>query len=228
MAARFAVIVPAAGRSTRFGGGSQNKLFTLLGGRPVWEHAITRFLDRADVARIVVAIAPEDRPRFEAAPFSSRLTFVDGGAERVDSIRAALERIGTDCEFVAVHDAARPCVSQSLIDRVFRAAESVGAALPGIPVADTLKRINPAGLLECTVPRLGLYAAQTPQAFRTDWLIEAYAARGHETPTDDAQLLESLGYPCQLVEGSPLNLKLTRVDDLRLAEAIVAMERAQA
>jgi 2-C-methyl-D-erythritol 4-phosphate cytidylyltransferase len=127
------------------------------------------------------------------------------------------------CEFVAVHDAARPCVTPELIDAVFAAARAHGAALPGLPVADTLKRLDGDGLAIETVPRAGLVAVQTPQAFRRDLLVRAYANRGRLSGavTDDAQLVEALGHPCRVVEGSPLNLKITTRTDLRLAAAVL-------
>jgi 2-C-methyl-D-erythritol 4-phosphate cytidylyltransferase len=132
-------------------------------------------------------IAPEDRELFERR-FRPSVAFldirvVDGGAERADSVARALEVVDPACEFVAVHDAARPCLTPELIDAVFAAARAHGAAVPGLPVADTLKRVGPDGLVAETVPRAGLVAVQTPQAFRRDLLVRAYAHRGRRPRT---------------------------------------------
>lgn len=218
---RFAVIIPAAGRSTRFGDGD-DKLFATLCGAPVWQRAVAPFLNRGDVGQVIVAHARGKRRLFEAAPFALEVTFVNGGAERVDSIRAALRVLYEHCEFVAVHDAARPCASAELIERVFAAAVAHGAAIPGVPVADTIKEVDADRSVVRTVPRQSLVAVQTPQVMRRDWFVQAYeAAKGANVPTDDAQLLETLGLPCHVVEGSVHNLKITRREDLALAEAIL-------
>jgi 2-C-methyl-D-erythritol 4-phosphate cytidylyltransferase len=223
----FAVILPAAGRSSRFGDPKQKKIYAELDGRAVWLRAAEPFINRDDVAQTILVIAPEDRELFERR-FRPSVAFldirvVDGGAERSDSVLRALEVVDPACEFVAVHDAARPCLTSELIDAVFEAARAHGAAVPGLPVAETLKRVGPDGLAAETVPRAGLVAVQTPQAFRRDLLLRAYAnrARGAGSITDDAQLVEALGHPCRVVEGSPLNLKITTRADLRLAAAVL-------
>jgi 2-C-methyl-D-erythritol 4-phosphate cytidylyltransferase len=114
-------------------------------------------------------------------------------------------------------------VTAELIDAVFAAAQEHGAALPGLPVADTLKQVGPDGFTSGTVARAGLVAVQTPQAFRRELLERAYARRAtlREAITDDAQLVEALGHPCRIVEGSRFNLKITTQEDLRLASAIL-------
>lgn len=225
--ADVAVILPAAGRSTRFGDPKEKKIYAELDGRAVWLRAVEPFLSRDDVAQVVVAIAPEDRELFERRYRASvaflNLKVVDGGAERHDSIARALEAIDVPCELVAIHDAARPCLTAELVDAVFAAARQHGAALPAVPVADTLKRAGDDGMVVETVPRAGLHQAQTPQVFRRDLLLRAYAARATLGPaiTDDAQLVEALGHPVRLVAGSPFNLKITTAADLRLASAVL-------
>ena len=225
----FAVILPAAGKSSRFGDPSQKKIFADLEGRAVWLRAAEMFVSRDDVTQTIVAVAADDRELFEqryrpGVAFLN-ITVVEGGAERYDTIARALDAVDPTCEFVAVHDAARPCVSAELIDAVFAAAREFGAAIPGIAVADTLKRVDPASrhIVE-TVSRAGLVAVQTPQAFRRDLLVRAYAARsgvGHAT--DDAQLVEALGHPVHVVDGSPFNLKITTAADLKIAAAYLQM-----
>jgi 2-C-methyl-D-erythritol 4-phosphate cytidylyltransferase len=225
--ARFAVILPAAGRSTRFGDPKEKKTYAELDGRAVWLRAADPFLNRDDVGQVIVAIAPEDRELFERRYRPNvaflNITVVEGGAERHDTIARALEAVDPSCDHVAVHDAARPCVTPELVDRVFAAAIEHGAAILGVPVADTLKRVDPDGTIIETVPRAGLYGAQTPQVFRRDLLVRAYADRAKlgDNPTDDARLVEAIGHPVRVVEGSPMNLKITTAADLRLASAIL-------
>lgn len=223
----FSVIFPAAGRSTRFGDPKQKKIYAELEGRAVWLRAVEPFLNREDVIQTIVAIAPEDRElferRFRASVAFMNIKVIDGGAERHDTIAKALEVVDPSITFVAVHDAARPCVMPELIDAVFAAAREHGAALPGLPVSDTLKRVRSDGTIGETIPRAGIYSVQTPQVFRRELLVRAYANRsrvGAEI-TDDAQLVEALGQTCRIVDGSPFNIKITTQPDIRLAAAIL-------
>ena len=156
--------------------------------------------------------------KFQANVAILGIEVVEGGAERADSIQNALARVKPDVDFVAGHDAARPCLVDAWITSVVEAAKRHGAAILAQRVTGTLKRANPQGQIEETVPRDDLWEAQTPQVFRRDLLLEAYARRGNFNATDDAQLVERLGKPVAIVEGSPLNLKITTRDDLRLAE----------
>ncbi len=179
------------------------------------------------MAQTIVVIAPEDRELFERR-FRPSVAFmdirvIDGGAERSDSVARALEAVDPSCEFVAVHDAARPCLTAEMVDAVFAAAREHGAALPALPVADTIKRVGDDRMTAETIPRAGLYLAQTPQAFRRELLMRAYANRGRlgAAATDDTQLVEAIGHRCAVVEGSPLNLKITTAADLRLASAVL-------
>jgi 2-C-methyl-D-erythritol 4-phosphate cytidylyltransferase len=223
---RFAVILPAAGKSTRFNLQKRKKAFVDLKGRAVWLRAAELFVNRDDVIQTLVVVSPDDLEWFKEK-FAPNLAFmnveiVTGGVERADSVRNALARVRPDAEFVAVHDAARPLLVAEWIDRVFRAAEKTGAAILATPVTSTLKRARPDGTIEETVSRTGLWAAQTPQVFRRELLLEAYSRQGTLQPTDEAQLLEQLGQSVALVDGSPLNIKITTNDDFRLAE--VALE----
>lgn len=227
-----AVIIPAAGRSSRFGKG-EKKPFVTLDGRAVWQRSAELFWTREDVSRVYVVISPEDRELFEiryrAAMVFANASVVDGGAERFESVANALAQIPDDVEYVAVHDAVRPLCTSRQVDEVFAAAAKHGAAMLAVPVADTLKRVNAQNQITETVPRAGLWAAQTPQVFRRDWLVEAYAMRGKlsQSITDDAQLVEALGHPVFVVPGSPSNFKITTKDDIELAEAIVKARLAK-
>jgi 2-C-methyl-D-erythritol 4-phosphate cytidylyltransferase len=229
----FAVIMPAAGQSSRFGG-REKKPFTHLDGRPVWQRSAELFWNRDDVSKVYLVVSPDDREEFRTR-FQHLIAFanaevVDGGAERFDSVANALARIPESVEFVAVHDAVRPLATPALIEAVFTAAVATGAAMLAVPVADTLKRVDAAThQITETVPRAGLWQAQTPQVFRRDWLVEAYAKRSAfpGTITDDAQLIESLGHAVTVVPGSPFNFKITTQDDLQLADAIVKHRQAK-
>ncbi len=223
---KYAIILPAAGRSTRFRDPHYKKPFANLGGRAVWLHSAERFLNRQDVKQVIVVVSEEDREEF-GRKFGANLAIMgvevcNGGAERTDSIQNALAKVRDEIDYVAIHDAARPCTADKLIDQVFAAAEEHGAAILAVPVAATLKRAaggKPAMIGE-TVDRVGLWEAQTPQVFRRDLINKAYAARTAAL-TDDAQRVEKIGAPVALVEGSPMNLKITTKDDLRLAEQIL-------
>lgn len=226
----FAVILPAAGASSRFKDKHYKKPFAPLANRAVWLHSAERFLNRSDVKQVLLVIAPEDREDFNFK-FSSNVVIlgidvVEGGKERADSIERALARVKHEIEFVAVHDAARPCLADEWINRVFETAQKTGAAILAVPVAATLKRVWPDQTIEETVPRSGLWEAQTPQVFRRKLLLDAYAKRAGFQATDDAQLVERLGHAVSVVQGSPINLKITTQEDLRLAEqALKAMPK---
>lgn len=217
----FAVILAAAGRSSRFRDKHYKKPFAPLAGRAVWLHSAEKFLNRDDVKQVVLVISPEDREDFNSK-FAANVAIlgidvVDGGAERFQSVENALAKVKTDIDFIAVHDAVRPCIVGEWIGKVFAAAEKSGAAMFAIPVAGTLKRVEN-GIVKETVSREGMWEAQTPQVFRRELLLEAYAKRGDVAATDDAQLVERLGKPVSIVEGSPINMKITTRDDLRFAE----------
>ncbi|HEV7225160.1 MAG TPA: 2-C-methyl-D-erythritol 4-phosphate cytidylyltransferase [Pirellulales bacterium] len=228
--ANFAVIMPAAGASSRFKDKHYKKPFAPLAGRAVWLHAAERFLHRPDVKQLVMVISAEDREDFDFK-FSANVTIlgidvVEGGKERADSIERALARVKPDVDFIAVHDAARPCLADEWIGRVFEAAEKSGAAILAVPVAATLKRVGADRAITETVSREGLWEAQTPQVFRRQLLLDAYAKRGSFVATDDAQLVERIGQAVTVVQGSPINLKITTQEDLRLAEqALKAMPK---
>ncbi|MBN1588441.1 MAG: 2-C-methyl-D-erythritol 4-phosphate cytidylyltransferase [Pirellulales bacterium] len=220
--AQFAVILPAAGRSSRFKDKHYKKPFAPLANRAIWIHSAERFINRDDVIQVILVIAAEDRDDFDFK-FASNVAIlgidvVEGGAERADSIEAALARVKPEADFVCIHDAARPCLADVWIDRVFEEVQRSQAAILAIPVSSTLKRVGADNRVEETVSRARLYEAQTPQAFARELLLEAYAQRDGFAATDDAQLVERLGKPVSIVPGSPVNMKITTREDLRLAE----------
>jgi 2-C-methyl-D-erythritol 4-phosphate cytidylyltransferase len=223
--ATFAAIITAAGKSSRFGDRNYKKPFAILGGRAVWLHSVDRFQNHKDVTQTIVTVAREDREDFDRK-FGANIAImgieiVEGGEHRADSVQRALERVKSDIDFVAVHDAARPCIADKWIEQVFEAAARSGAAILAAPVAETLKRVDAKKQITATVDREALWAAQTPQVFRRELLIEAYAKRGKDAATDDAQLVERLGHPVTVVSCPAMNLKITTRDDLKLAEQVL-------
>ena len=220
--ATFAVILPAAGKSSRFRDQHYKKPFALLDQRAVWLHSAEKFLNRDDVRQVIVVIASEDREAFQTK-FGANVAIlgvevVEGGASRAESVAKALDRVKEDIEFVAIHDAARPCIADEWVAKIFAAAEASDAAIYAIPVAGTLKKVGADHRIEETLSRENIWEAQTPQVFRRQLLVDAYARRGDFQATDDAQLVERLGHPVTVVPGSPINLKITSREDLRLAE----------
>ena len=221
----LAVILPAAGASRRFYDKNYKKPFAPLDNRAVWLHSAERFLARKDVKQLIIAIADDDREEFNRK-FGANIAILgvdvcSGGTERADSIQNAMALVKDDIDLVAVHDAARPCLADKWIDAVFSAAEKSGAAILAVPENATLKRVGKDKTITETVDRQNLWQAQTPQVFRRDILTKAYAERGYTPATDDAALVEQIGQPVTVVEGSPLNLKITTKDDLKLASQVL-------
>jgi 2-C-methyl-D-erythritol 4-phosphate cytidylyltransferase len=221
----LAVILPAAGRSTRFGGG-RDKLLEVLEGRAVIARAVGAFLARNDVGQILLPTNQRERLepvlRDDAGRIDPRITFCPGGASRAESVLSALRLVPDRFDWVAVHDAARPLVSAGLIDRTFAAAREHGAAVPALPVTLTVKQAQgplPARA-EKTIPRHTLWAMQTPQIMRRADLLAAYGSclLPLGEVTDDTQLLELAGREVWLVEGEERNLKITTATDMHLAE----------
>jgi 2-C-methyl-D-erythritol 4-phosphate cytidylyltransferase len=224
--AQFAVILPAAGQSSRFRD-KEKKPFAQLDGRAVWLRCAELFITRSDVCQCLIVIARGDqetfRRRYQANLAFMNVQIAEGGTERFDSVANALALIKPEADFVAIHDAVRPCLTEELINAIFAKAEKTGAALLAVPVTDTVKRVDAQQLVKETVPRQGLWLAQTPQVFRKDWLVEAYERRGQvgKDVTDDTQLIEAAGHAVHVVEGSTTNVKITTKADLFLAEAVL-------
>lgn len=219
--AKVCVILPAAGAGTRFG--ARMKILEPLAGEPVFLRSIRLFAGRGDVRQVLLVLSEDGRAEVEQR-FAGELAelgveLVTGGATRTESVRNALARVADDTELVCIHDAVRPCTPAERIDAVFAEAGRTGAALLAVPVRATLKREGAERLVEATVDRQGLWAAQTPQVFAAGLLREAYAAGA--AATDDAALVEALGRPVRLVPGCPGNVKITTPADLELAAAVL-------
>jgi 2-C-methyl-D-erythritol 4-phosphate cytidylyltransferase len=216
------VVVVAAGRSTRMGG--LDKQFAPLGGRPLLSHAL-RTVAAHPLVRAVVVVAAPDRVALvtalaEAEAGAKLAGVVAGGARRQDSVRQGVEAL-PGCALVAIHDGARPFVTAAMIDRGVMALSAAPAAIAVGPVADTIKRVDAAGMVVETPPRAWLRAAQTPQFFRMTTLTAAYAAADWTREyTDEAGLVEALGEPVATFAGAVTNIKITTPDDLVVAEAL--------
>ena len=223
---KVAVIVAAAGKSERFGT-DERKTLAKVDGRPVFLRTLEKFINREDVCKTILVVAPDDVEDFKQK-FGPNLGFmgvalVTGGAERVESVEAGFKAVPEDAELVAVHDAARPCVSDEMIDAVFAEAGKSGAAILASPLVGTIKRATSEKVIEETVPRENLYEAQTPQVFRRDIFEKAFAEKPEDLSriTDDAALAEHLGIPVTIVESDRTNLKITTKSDVVLAAAII-------
>jgi 2-C-methyl-D-erythritol 4-phosphate cytidylyltransferase len=217
---RLCVILPAAGSSSRFGAG-QNKLLSLLGGKPVIRWSVEAFLKREEVISLVIPCS--HRAVFaEILPQDPRLIFCEGGDCRARSVKNALKLASPQAQWIAVHDAARPLVSDELVDRVLEAAKETGAAAPAMPVIPTIKQTQgplPSKVVR-TLPRQTLFALQTPQIIVNSRLIEAFESCPIPLGqvTDDTQLVELAGGEVVLVDGETRNIKITEQADLILAE----------
>ena len=216
-----AVLVPAAGVGVRLGPGAP-KALRLLDGEPLLVHAVRR-IAAAPSVRIIVVAAPAagvDGVRELLAPVAP-VTVVPGGAERQESVAAALAAVPADVGIVLVHDAARALTPPALIESVAAAVrDGRPAVIPVLPVVDTVKEVGPDEVVLGTVDRSVLRSVQTPQGFRHDVLAAAHAAAA-DPLTDDAGLVEKAGIPVTCVPGSELAMKITRPLDLVLAEALL-------
>jgi len=226
---KMSVIVVAAGSGKRFGG-NENKIFAKIENQPLFLKAVQLFVNREDVCQTILVVSPADMAQMKTK-FGGNLGFmgvelVQGGEQRYQSVANGLAKVKDEAGYVAVHDAVRICVAAEWIDNVYAAAVKSGAAIPVIPVTSTLKRVE-GGIVGATVPREGLYMAQTPQVFRKDVLKAAYDGfeeiqKRESVPiTDDAQLVTASGFPVTAVEGDARNIKITTRGDLTLAGALL-------
>jgi 2-C-methyl-D-erythritol 4-phosphate cytidylyltransferase len=219
-------VVPAAGSGARFGA-DVPKQYALLGGKPMLLHTLERLARHERIAGVVVAIAKDDAhwPALSARA-GERVIATVGGATRADSVlaglRAIADRVPAD-RFVLVHDAARPCVSGSDIERLIDTAGGAGGGLLAAPLRDTLKRAGAGNRSEGTEPRDARWRALTPQMFRHGELVEAIesALRAGIAVTDEAMAMERAGHRPLLVEGAESNIKVTTREDLALAEFLL-------
>ncbi len=217
--ARCVALVVAAGRGNRFGGDIP-KQWRDLGGRPVLRHSLAAFAGHPQIDAVRVVIHPDDRSHYDAAAAGLGLADpVSGGTTRQDSVRLGLEALAElQPDIVLIHDGARPFLDAGLITRVIAALVQHPGAIPALPVHDTLKR-GDGGLIGQTVPRDGLFRAQTPQGFRYAEIVAAHRAAAGRELTDDAAVAEQHGLAVALVAGSEDNVKITTTEDLTRAAA---------
>ncbi|MCO5149841.1 MULTISPECIES: bifunctional 2-C-methyl-D-erythritol 4-phosphate cytidylyltransferase/2-C-methyl-D-erythritol 2,4-cyclodiphosphate synthase [unclassified Shinella] len=227
------VVIVAAGRGERAGSHAEGpKQYRRIGGRPVISHTLDLFVNWLPARRIVVVIHPDDVALFENAraqslPAGDRLTVVTGGATRQQSVLAGLEVLAEgDITHVLIQDAVRPFVEPAILERTLTAFHhGARAVLPAVAVADTLKRADANGNVAETVSRSGLFAAQTPQSFHFQTILEAHrraSASGRTDFTDDASIAEWAGVRVHLVEGGAGNVKLTLQKDIAMADQRLA------
>lgn len=219
------VVIVAGGSGSRIGGGELKQL-RWVAGKPMLLHSLQTFQKRADVA-MVVCVLPQryagDPPPWIFQSDAERLLISVGGRHRAESVANGLEDLPVECRTVLIHDAARPLVSDEMIDRVIVEVRKGHGAIAALPVVDTLKRVDAEGRIIGTVSREALWRAQTPQGFPREVIErahrEARANGTHATATDDAALCEALGLPVHVVRGSERALKVTEEGDFARAEA---------
>jgi len=223
---RVNAVIVAAGEGKRMGAAARKPLLALAG-RPLILHTLSRFA-ASQVRRLVLVVAESDISTYPALvqsdPNLSGLEFVlqAGGRRRQDSVRLGLSRLDPDCEVVVIHDGARPFIAPEIIERCVEAASREGAAVVGVPVSDTIKIVLPSRHVQQTPARDSLWEIQTPQAFRTEIIREAFQQAPSDVEvTDDATLVERLGKRVWVVEGSRSNIKITVPEDLVYAEALL-------
>ena len=212
-------IIVAAGSGSRFKSDTP-KQFLEINGKSVLAHTLERFQSAPSVDSIVLVLAA-DQASFDVSAFPNVSNVVAGGSTRAESVRNGLDAVG-DAEIVAVHDGARPLVTVDEIERTIAKAKESGAACLVAPVTDTIKSVR-GGEIADTLDRDKLRRALTPQAFKIDVLKKAFEnADLNESVTDECYLAEKLGHPISIVEGSPRNIKITHLEDLMLAKALMS------
>ena len=221
-------IIVAAGASRRMG---FDKLLVPLGGRPVVVHSVQRF-DACDAISEIVLVVnalrrTEIEPLIRSCGFRKVTQIVTGGAERHLSVWEGLKQLSPETRIVAVHDAARPLVTPVTIARAVAVAQEYGAVSLAAPIVDTLKRADDSGAVSGNVERAGLWAMQTPQVFRRDWLQAAYEMiiAGGNAVSDEVSAVQAAGFPVRLLANSDWNIKITYPRDLDLAEKLMHLEK---
>ena len=218
---RVGAVIVAAGKSERMGG--VEKIFAPISGKPLLAYAIEAFQQSPIIDSIVIVLAKDKvNAGLDFAKkyhWSKVVSVCAGGARRQDSVSKGLNRLGK-VDWVLIHDGARPCVTQDIIERGLEEARESGAAIPAMPVADTIKIVSSDSYVKDTPPRDKLWAVQTPQVFRFDIISEAHR-KAKDNVTDDASIVENLGHKVKVFRGSYTNIKVTTPEDLIIAEAII-------
>lgn len=220
---RVGAVIAAGGASSRMGG--IDKIFAPVAGRPLLWHSLTAFQACGAVDQVVVVLNEAGVVRglslVQEGGFSKVTAVCAGGLRRQDSVARGLARLER-CDWVVIHDGARPCVTADLVERGLQEARQTGAAIAAVPLKETVKVVDAEGRIEGTPPRESLWAAQTPQVFRFDYLEEGHR-RIREDVTDDASMIEALGHRVKVYMGRYDNIKVTTPEDIALAETILRM-----
>lgn len=222
-------IIPAAGAGIRMGGETP-KQFLSLEGVPIVVHTLRKFAASDAIDEIILALRKEDMARaqkdIDREHFAKLLRLVAGGPTRQETVARALAEVPAAADVVVIHDAVRPFIELEMIRRVVEVARQDGAAILGIPSVDTVKQLERQTVLG-TIPRERIVLAQTPQAFRSGVLREAFARAAADgfSGTDESSLVERMGCPVRVLMGSGRNIKITKPSDLPLARLYIAQER---
>lgn len=218
---KVGAIIVAAGASRRMQG--VDKVFTEVGGQPLLVRVLAVFQSCSAVDEVVLVLARKNVERgrrlVRERSYSKVTAVCHGGPRRQDSVREGLRRL-MNCDWILIHDGARPCVTADLIERGLLAAQQTGAAIAAVPVKDTVKIVTRRGFIQQTPERQSLWIAQTPQVFRRDLISEAYR-EADDKVTDDAALVERLGHKVEVYMGSYQNIKVTTPEDLAIAEVLL-------
>jgi len=226
MTKKTQAIIASGGIGTRLGG-SQIKPLVELAGRPLIAHTLEVFASSPMISGII-CVAPasyqdEFRKILDAGKWNDRVKLVPGGATRTASVAAGLKALDRDCEYVVIHDGARPLVTRTLIEQTILAAYQEGAVIAAVPAKATIKKVKVnTNLVVETPDRKTLWEVQTPQVFRKDVILKAHQTVRNIEATDDAYLVERMGLPVKVVRGSYTNIKVTTPEDLIIAEALLA------
>jgi len=227
---KVSAIIPAAGLGIRMGS-DVPKQFLLLDGKPILHHTLTVFGQCPIVDEIVLVVSEKEISKAqqeiqEAHPKVTKV--IAGGKERQDSVGNGLGNLDSGTDIVVIHDGVRPFVSPDIIQETVEAAQKFGSAITAIPVSDTIKKVNERCLVEHTIDRGGLWRVQTPQTFQVSLLKEAFEKARNDNfyGTDESSLIEYMGKEVKVIAGSEFNIKITRSEDLVLAETIAALMKA--
>ena len=220
--AKIGAVIVAAGSGLRFG---EQKQFKNLGAKPLYQYSLKRFTECQLIDEITLVVPTELSSNVfdEVAELSPNITVASGGKLRQDSVLAGVEALSKDCKVVIVHDAARPFVSDKLIESTINACKNNDGAIAAIPAYDTVKLVNADRLISKTLPRENIWLAQTPQAFNRVKLLDALqnTKNNNIEVTDESSLMETLNYSIVIIEGDVQNIKITSPEDWRFAELIL-------
>lgn len=213
----FALIITAGGTSSRYG--NKNKLLEKIDSKTVIEHSIKLFLDFSEISQMIIpaniSIIDDLKKIFK----DKNITIIEGGKTRQESVAKALEKVKED--FVIIHDGARPLISEEIIKRVIEGVQKHDAISVMTKTTDTIKEVDETGKIIRTIDRSKLYNTQTPQAFKTTLIKDAHMKLKNKNYTDDCSMLEELGIPVYVIEGSYKNIKITSKSDLDFAKVYI-------